>query len=209
MDRRQQSPSVSRNRDVILDVLRTVLPAEGTVLEVGCGTGEHAVHFARALTGLTWHPTDRDPAALESTAAWVSHSALPNLQPPRALDVSGPWPALSLDAVFTANTIHYSPWETTPGLFAGAAETLRPRGVLVLYGPFRFGGVLSPESNIRFEGWLKSRDPRFGVRDCDDLQEIGTPLGLHLEATHAMPANNHVLVFRKEPPQDSGSVPGP
>jgi len=197
MDARRTSPSVGRNRDVILEVLRTVLPTSGVVLEVGCGTGEHAVHFAGALPGLTWHPTDRDPDALESTRAWVTHAALPNLRAPQPLDVVGPWPALVLDAVFTANTIHYSPWETTPGLFSGAAAALRPGGVLVLYGPFRFGGVLSPESNVRFEGWLHSQDPRFGVRDRDDLVSLGRPVGLRLEATLPMPANNHLLVFRK------------
>jgi SAM-dependent methyltransferase len=197
MDERRCSPSVGRNKDAILAVLRTVLPPEGAVLEVGCGTGEHAVHFAGALPGLDWQPSDRDPAALESTAAWVAHAALPNLRPPIALDTAGAWPELTLDAVFTANTIHYSPWETTPGLLAGAAGALRPGGVLVLYGPFRFGGVLAPESNVRFEGWLKAQDPRFGVRDLDDLARLGGPLGLRHEATHPMPANNHVLVFRR------------
>lgn len=197
MDARRMSPSVGRNKDAILAVLREVLPVQGTVLEVGCGTGEHAVHFAGAFPGLAWHPTDRDPDALASTAAWVRYAALRNLHPPVDLDVTGPWPELELDAVFTANTVHYSPWETTPGLLAGAAGRLRSGGVLVLYGPFRFGGVLAPESNVRFEGWLRSQDPRFGVRDRDDLERIGAPLGLHLEATHAMPANNHVLVFRK------------
>jgi SAM-dependent methyltransferase len=197
MEHRRFSPSVGRNKDSILRVLREILPACADVLEVGAGTGEHGAHFSAGEPGWTWQPTDRDPAALESIAAWVAHEGRDNLKPPVVLDAAGPWPALALDAIFTANTIHYSPWETTPGLFAGAGAALRPQGVLVLYGPFRFDGVLSPESNVRFEGWLQSQDPRFGVRDVADLTTLAAEHGLHHEATHPMPANNHVLVFRR------------
>lgn len=197
MDDRRSSPSVSRNQDAILAVLRSILPRTADVLEVGAGTGEHGVHFSAAEPGWSWQPTDRDPAALQSIAAWAAHEARPNLRAPVPLDVAAAWPALTLDAVFTANTIHYSPWETTPGLFAGAGQTLRGGGALVLYGPFRFDGVLAPESNVHFEGWLKSQDPRFGVRDLTDLAALASEHGLAHEQTHAMPANNHVLVFRK------------
>lgn len=197
MNERRFSPSVGRNRDAILGALRGVLPRQARVLEVGAGTGEHAAHFTAAEPGWTWLPTDRDPAALESIAAWVTHAGRPNLQAPVALDVAGPWPDAPIDAVFTANTIHYSPWETTPGLMAGAGAALRAGGVLVLYGPFRFSGVLAPESNVQFEAWLKSQDPRFGVRDLVDLAALAAPHGLAHEATQPMPANNHILVFRK------------
>lgn len=197
MDRRQFSPSVHRNKGAILRVLREVLPGRADVLEIGAGTGEHGAHFSAAESGWAWQPTDRDPAALDSIAAWVAHEDRDNLKPPLPLDAAGPWPALALDAVFTANTIHYSPWETTPGLFAGAGASLRPKGVLVLYGPFRFNGVLSPESNVEFEAWLKSLDPRFGVRDLTELSLLAGQHGLHHEATHPMPANNHLLLFRR------------
>ena len=197
MDERRTSPSVARNREPILMVLRAILPAQADVLEVGAGTGEHALHFTEAEPGWRWHPTDRAPAALASIAAWVRHARRPNLLPPVALDVAQPWPDRSLDAVFTANTIHYSPWETTPGLFSGAGGALRAGGALVLYGPFRFDGVLSPDSNVQFEGWLKSQNAQFGVRDLRDLAALGLEHGLIHEATHDMPANNHILVFRK------------
>ncbi|MEC7946185.1 MAG: DUF938 domain-containing protein [Myxococcota bacterium] len=197
MDGRRTSPSVARNRAPILRALRTVLPSDADVLEVGAGTGEHAVFFAGSEPGWQWQPTDRDPAALASITAWVRHAGLPNLRPPLVLDVAAPWPHRSLDAVFTANTIHYSPWETTPGLFAGSRGTLRTGGVLVLYGPFRFHGVLAPESNVQFEAWLKSQDPRFGVRDLQDLVALGSEHGLVHETTLEMPANNHLLVFRR------------
>ncbi|HAF55597.1 MAG TPA: SAM-dependent methyltransferase [Thauera sp.] len=196
-DRRQFSPSAARNRDPILTVLQRALPAAGLVLELGSGTGEHAVHFARHLPALRWQPSEAEPAALASIADWVAHSGQPNLLPPLCLDLAAkPWPVAAADAIVAINVLHYSPWETTPALFAGAAAVLPEDGVVVCYGPYRRGGVHTAPSNADFDEWLRSVDARFAVRDLEAVQAEAQRQGFVLEEVIDMPANNLSLIFR-------------
>jgi len=194
---KQHAPATERNREAIRDVLARELPSEGTVLEIAAGSGEHAVFFARAFPGVTWQPSDPDPAARDSIAAHAAEAQLPNLAAPLALDVMAePWPIDQVDAIVCINMIHISPWEASVALFAGAARLLPEGGLLYTYGPYRFDGVTAP-SNIEFEKWLHAKDPRFGVRDLRDLGEAAAKVGLHLRGMVAMPANNHSLLFRR------------
>ena len=198
LDRRQFSPSAARNRDPVLAVLQRLLPTEGLVLEIGSGTGEHAVHFARHLPALRWQPSDADAAALASIADWVAHAALPNLLPPLCFDLAAaPWPVAGADAIVAINVLHYSPWSTTPALFAAAAEVLPVGGVVVCYGPYRRAGAHTAPSNADFDEWLRSVDPRFAVRDLEAVEAEARRNGFVLEEVVDMPANNFSLVFRR------------
>lgn len=197
LDCRQFSPSAARNRDPILAVLQRVLPTAGLVLELGSGTGEHAVHFARHLSALRWQPSEADPVAMASITDWVAHSALPNVLPPLRFDLAAsPWPLAAADAIVAINVLHYSPWETTPALFAGAAEVLPAGGVVYCYGPYRRGGAHIAPSNADFDGWLRSVDARFAVRDLEAVEAEAQRRGFRLEEVVDMPANNFSLVFR-------------
>jgi SAM-dependent methyltransferase len=191
------SPATQRNREPILEVLRLRLPAHGLVLELASGTGEHAAYFARALPQLEWQPTDVEAAALESIEAWRQEAALPNLRAPLPLDATQvPWPIERAAAMFCANMIHISPWPATEALFAGAGRVLPAGAALFTYGPYRFAGDLAP-SNLAFDESLRARDASWGVRDVEDLKRLALEHELALEETIAMPANNHVLVFRR------------
>ena len=191
---KKSAPAALRNREPIAEVLARHLPKAGTVLTIAEGSGEHAVHFAKTFPALTWQPSDLDPEALASISAWREEVALPNLAAPVELDVTWPkWPIARADVVTCINMIHISPWEATLALFAGAARTLAPGALLYLYGPYRFDGVTAP-SNEAFDQSLRSRDPRWGVRDVTDLKAAAT--GFTLDDVVAMPANNHSLVFR-------------
>ncbi|HEY4029026.1 MAG TPA: DUF938 domain-containing protein [Caulobacteraceae bacterium] len=195
------SPSTARNRDPILDVLRPRLPKSGLVLEVAAGAGEHAVYFAASFAALRWQPTDADAEALASIAAWREHAGLDNLLPPLPLDAAQPgaWPVARADAIVAINMIHISPWSATAGLMAGAARLLAPGGGLFLYGPFIESGVATAPSNAEFDQSLRRRNPEWGIRRLDDLAALGAGHGLSLAERIAMPANNLVLVFRKDP----------
>ena len=194
---KQRSPAADRNREPILEVLRRVLPARGLVLEIASGSGQHAAWFAAALPGLTWQPTDPDSAARASIEAWRAEADLPNLRPPLALDVTAtPWPVETADAIVCINMLHIAPWEAALALVAGAGRVLPAGGVLVTYGPYRFAGELPAPSNQAFDQSLRSRDPRWGIRDVVDLDAIAAPHGLVREETIALPANNHALVWR-------------
>ncbi len=194
------SPSTGRNRDPILGVLRPRLPTDGLVLEVAAGAGEHAVHFAAALPGLQWQPTDADAQALASIAAWRQHAGLANLLPPLHLDAAQPdaWPVKRADAILAINMAHISPWSATAGLMTGAGRCLPPGGGLFLYGPFVEEGVPTAPSNAQFDGSLRQRNPAWGIRRLGDLVALGAAHGLSLHERVAMPANNLVLVFRKD-----------
>lgn len=196
---KRSAPAAERNREPILAELRTLMPKQGTVLEVASGTGQHAVFFAEHLPGLTWQPSDHDPGALESIAAWVEASGLPNVRPPLTIDVtSSAWGIDAAAAIFCANMVHISPWRCTEGLFAGARRLLREGTPLITYGPYKFDGAYTAPSNDRFDDWLKSRDPSWGVRDTADLKRVAE--GFDLEQVIDMPANNHILVWRRLPP---------
>ena len=190
---KQSSPATARNREPIREVLATVLPASGVVLEIASGAGEHAVHMAQAFPQIEWQPTDPDEVALASISAWRTELALPNLRAPVRLDVrDATWPAAN--AIVCINMIHISPWDASLALFAGAARTLAPGELLFTYGPYRFDGQTAP-SNEGFDQSLRSRNPAWGVRDVVDLKRAA--VGFTFASAIAMPSNNHSLVFRR------------
>jgi len=192
------SPSVVRNRDPILTILRRVLPSTGMVLEIASGTGEHAVHFAAALPHLTWQPSDQDEQALRSIAAHRAVSGLPNLLAPLPLDAAGPdWPVERADAIVAINMVHISSWQATQGLMAGAGRVLPPGGVLYLYGAYKENGTHTAPSNEAFDADLKRRNPEWGVRDLEAVAELARGHGLALVERIPMPANNLSLIFRR------------
>ena len=193
------SPSTARNREPILEVLAPRLPARGLVLEIAAGAGEHAAHAAAALPHLQWQPTDPDPEALISIAAWRDHAALPNLLPPLRLDAADPdsWPVAQADAVVNINMIHISPWSATQGLLTGAGRLLPSGGLLYLYGPYLEADVETAPSNQAFDLSLKDRNPAWGLRHLDDVVALAARNSLTLAERIAMPANNLSLIFRK------------
>jgi cyclopropane fatty-acyl-phospholipid synthase-like methyltransferase len=198
-DQRMFSPAVARNSAPILAVLQRVLPANGVVLEIGCGTGEHAMHFAGAMPGLTWLPSDPDADSRASTASWIESTGLSNVLPPLDIDVCakawGVEHTAPFDAIVSLNMVHISPWAATLGLFAGAGRLLRAGGLLFLYGPFTRGGVHNAPSNAAFDASLRARNPSWGLRDIADLERVGESSGLSLQETIEMPANNKSLIF--------------
>jgi SAM-dependent methyltransferase len=193
------SPSAARNRGPILDVLKAHLPQTGLVVEIAAGTGEHAAHGAQAFPDLRWQPTDFDPGALQSIAAWRLHADLPNLLPPVRLDASdsASWPFERADAIVNINMVHISPWAATEGLIAGAARLLPPGGVLFLYGPFFEAGTATAASNAAFDIDLRERNSAWGLRDLNDVVDLAAGRGLGLSRRVAMPANNLSLVFTR------------
>ncbi len=192
------APAAARNREPILRVLRGCLPHSALVLEIASGTGEHAVWFSQALPALTWQPTDQDPTALESIAAWRDRAGLPNLLPPLPLDASAAiWPVTRADSVIAINMVHIAPWAATEGLIAGAARVLGPDGLLFLYGPFARAGVHTAESNAAFDADLRARNPSWGVRDLDEIAALASRHGLKTLEQIAMPANNLSVIFRR------------
>jgi hypothetical protein len=198
-DDRLYAPATLRNRDPILEVLRGVLPPTGIVLEVASGSGEHVVHFARHLPGLTFQPSDPAPEALRSIAAWTTATGTVNVLPPILLDASAAtWPIVSADAVICINMAHIAPWRATEGLVAGAAGLLPPDAPLYLYGPFRQQGVPFAPSNEEFNLSLRERDPRWGVRELDAVAALAAAAGFSRPVVTAMPANNLSVVFRLE-----------
>lgn len=186
-----------QNKGPILAVLRELLAAPGAVFEVGSGSGQHAVHFARYLPHLQWQTSDL-PERLAGIRAWLDEAALPNTPPPLTLDVTqSPWPEVTADAAFSANTAHILHWPQVEAMFRGVGGLLRDGGLFCLYGPFRFGGAHVSESNARFDLSLKARDPGMGVRDTVDLNRLATESGMTPLEELVMPVNNHILVWRR------------
>lgn len=195
---RRLAPATERNRDAILDVLRRVLPPTGLVLEIASGTGQHAVHFAAALPGLTWQPSDPDAGARGSIAAWTAHAGLGNVRAPLALDVmQAPWPVQRADAVVCINMIHIAPWAAAQALIEGAGQVLGEGGVLYLYGPYRRHGAHTAPSNAAFDAQLRASDPAWGVRDMETVVALGEAAGFRCEEPVQMPANNFSLILRR------------
>lgn len=190
------SEACERNKTPIQVILHGVFDVSGHVLEIGSGTGQHAVHFGAALPHLTWQTSDL-PENHAGIRLWLEGAGLPNVLAPISLDVSGAWPRMEFDGIFTANTLHIMPWETGQKLIEGAAGVLKQSGKLVIYGPFNYGGAYTSESNARFDEWLKTRDPRSAIRDFEAVIECASLAGFRLCADHAMPANNRMLVFTK------------
>jgi SAM-dependent methyltransferase len=195
---KRHAPATVRNRDAIAAVLRDILPAQGLVLELASGSGEHVVHFARLFPSLTWQPSDPDPDALGSIAAWAKEADLPNIAPPIAIDVrTDDWGIERADAICCINMVHISPWEATEGLMRGAARLLPPGGPLYLYGPYVRSDVETAASNLAFDRSLKERNPDWGLRHVDDVRELARGHGLIFHSQTDMPANNISLTFRK------------
>jgi SAM-dependent methyltransferase len=191
------APACERNRDPILQVLAPALRDARSVLEVGSGTGQHAVHFAAAMPWLAWQTSER-AEHLPGIVQWLDEAALLNTPPPLVLDVAaGPWPAARFDAVFTANTLHIMGWPQVQALFAGIAGVLAEDGMLAVYGPFNYGGAYTSDSNARFDDWLKARDPASAIRDFEAVDALARGIGLRLQHDHALPANNRLPVWRR------------
>ena len=191
------SAASERNRAPILEVLQRHLGSRRRLLEIGSGTGQHAVHFAAAMPWLEWQCSDRSEY-LPGIEAWRVEANLPNLLPPIDLDVArGAWPAAPFDAAFSANTVHIMHWREVEGMFAGLDRVLGPDATLILYGPFHRGGLPTSDSNAAFDAGLRARDPGMGVRDIEAVQALASGIGLRVVEDVAMPANNACLVWQR------------
>lgn len=197
MTPKPHSEACERNKEPILGVLKGWFTRPGTVLEIGSGTGQHAVYFAAALPHLTWTATDREEN-LEGIRQWFADATLPNLQGPLALDVQQKeWAVKQANYVFSANTAHIMSWPSVEAMFAGVGAVLEPDGRFLLYGPFNRNGQFTSESNREFDEMLRSRDPAMGVRDDQAIISLARRCGLAFAADHSMPARNRILVFAK------------
>lgn len=191
------APACERNREPILAVLREHFADRRQVLEIGSGTGQHAVHFAAALPQLVWQASDR-AANLPGIRLWLDEAALPNLPPPLLLDVNqADWPAARYDAVFSANTLHIMGWPEVERLFARLPEVMTDDARLVIYGPFNLGGRYTSDSNAAFDASLRRDDPRRGLRDAEAVDALAAAVGLRLLEDRAMPANNRCRVWQR------------
>ena len=191
------SQSCENNKHVIADILRDAFADAERILEIGSGTGQHAVHLAACLPHLVWQPSDIG-GRLEGLGARIGREAPGNVAPPVELDVATEsWPVCGADGVFSANCVHIIGRDLVACLFRGVGRVLGPAGTLCLYGPFRYGGEFTTESNAEFDAWLRARDPRSGVRDFEDIDRLAQAQGLRLLHDHAMPANNRLPVWRR------------
>jgi cyclopropane fatty-acyl-phospholipid synthase-like methyltransferase len=191
--------SCERNKEPILRVLQRELARARSVLEIGSGTGQHAVYFAAHLPHLTWQASEV-PALLPALEARLRLEGATNLPAALALDVrASPWPCAPVDAIFSANTLHIMGMDGVRDFFRGAGTVLGPHGTVCVYGPFNYGGRFTSDSNAQFDAWLKARDPCSGIRDFEALEALAGDAGLALAADHAMPANNRTLVWRRAP----------
>ena len=190
--------TAERNKGPIIDVLARVLPKRGVVLEIASGTGQHVIHFAKALSSLMWQPSDADAELRESIALRVRDEKLPNVNPPIDLDVTRlPWPLQTADALVCINMIHVAPWRATLALFEGAKALLPLLQVLVLYGPYRRYGRHTSESNAQFDSDLRAHNPEWGLRDMEAVSDVAGRAGFVLAEIVDMPANNFSLVFKR------------
>jgi SAM-dependent methyltransferase len=208
-DGRLDAPAYHRNHQAIREVLQRCLAGKsGKVVELGSGTGQHVVDFARHMPEIVWWPSDLNEHHLKSIDAWRAHAGLPNIRPPLRIDLSGAsWRGPQDDndptkllAVFCANVIHIAPWQVAEGLFAGAGRALRADGRLFLYGPFKRDGKHTAPSNAAFDASLRERDPEWGVRDVEAVKKLAASAGLALAEIIEMPANNLLLVFERSKP---------
>jgi cyclopropane fatty-acyl-phospholipid synthase-like methyltransferase len=194
------SEACERNKQPILGKLRDELTGSSRVLEIGSGTGQHAVHFARHLRHLEWQPTDR-AINLRDLADRIAEEGTANLLAPLELEVvQEPWPPVAANAVYSANTLHIMSWPEVEAFFSGVGRLLAAGGVLVVYGPFRYAGRFTSESNAGFDRSLRDRDPASGIRDIEAVNRLAAAQGLVPTADHAMPANNQLLVWGRNGP---------
>lgn len=193
------APACERNREPIAAQLAEYLPRPARVLEIGSGTGQHAVHFAQRFPELSWQCSDL-PENLPGIRAWLEEAGLPNTPEPLPWDVCAPpGNPPSYEAVFTANTLHIMPWTAVEALFTGLPEWLRPGGRLLVYGPFRYNGRYTSDSNREFDAWLQAQNPSQGIRDMAAITTLADAAGLRLLADHRLPANNQFQVWMLEP----------
>jgi len=196
MTDRPYSPAAERNREPILKVLRAWLSKSGRMLEIGSGTGQHAVFFAPALPLWQWQPSEH-PDELPTLQAGLEGHGVANIGHPLALDVTGEWPEEKFDAAYSANTAHIMHFPAVEAMFAGVGARLNSNGLFVLYGPFARNGRYNAASNAEFDASLRARDPGMGIRDVEQLDQLGEVCGLERIAELRMPANNHILIFHK------------
>ncbi|MCK9503340.1 MAG: class I SAM-dependent methyltransferase [Porticoccaceae bacterium] len=189
------SQACANNCQPILTILEPVFANTTKVLEIGSGTGQHAVFFAPALSHLIWQPSDRSEN-IAGIHAWLEEYPADNLRSPLTLDVTGRWPTSTFDGFFTANTCHIMPWSAVVAMFEGIGRIAQQPATLVIYGPFKYGGKFTTASNAAFDGWLKSQAPHQGIRDSEAIIRLAEDIGFNLQADNAMPANNQLLVFR-------------
>lgn len=199
----QHSPAAERNQGPILAQLLALLPPAGAALEIASGTGQHAAHFASALPGWTWQPTDQQSTHFGSITGWAAQAGVGNVRAPLRLDVlQSPWPSddpafgtASFDLIYCANMLHIAPWACCAGLLQGAARYLAPGGCLVTYGPYLEDGVPTAPGNLSFDASLRAQDPSWGIRRIDDVAAVAAQSGLRLTARYTLPANNLLLVW--------------
>ncbi len=196
MQHKPFSPACERNQDAILAVLRMHFADRTHALEIGSGTGQHAVHFARALPQLTWQTSDV-PANLPGIRQWLAEAQLPNTPAPLAFDINGAPPAGGYDAAFSANTLHIMGWDEVQRLFVLLPSLLEPGGLLTVYGPFNYGGAFTSASNAAFDASLRQADPQRGIRDFEAVDALAGAAGFTLVDDRAMPANNRCLTWRR------------
>jgi cyclopropane fatty-acyl-phospholipid synthase-like methyltransferase len=193
-----ESPAAERNKEPILDAIRSRLPDTGVVLEIASGTGQHVVHFARALPVLIWQPTDADDDLRAAATERIRAAGLSNVRAPLRLDVLAPdWPPTEADAIVCINMIHIAPWSATKRLMDGASRLMRPGSPLFLYGPYKRGGRHTAPSNEAFDESLRARNPDWGVRDLDEVERCAEKHGFSLVDVVAMPANNLTVIFER------------
>lgn len=195
---KKYAEACDRNRDPILSVLRILLADCKSVLEIGSGTGQHAVYFAEHMPHLVWHTSDLLQNH-EDIRQWIKESSLENLRLPLALDVTDKqWPILGVDAIFSANTAHIMSWNAVQAFFSGVGKLLPAGGIFALYGPFNYGNTYTSSSNAEFDGWLKRRDPESGIRNYEDLVSLAITNGMVLKEDHQMPVDNRLLIWGKQ-----------
>jgi len=194
------SPACARNSEPIASVLVPLLQDIESVLEIGSGTGQHAVCFGARSPHLVWQTSDL-PENHQGIRQWVDEAALPNVLPPLHLDVDqSAWPVERVSAVFTANTLHIAAWSSVQNMFRGVSRVLDSNGLFCVYGPFRYGDVHTSESNARFDASLRAHNSHSGIRAFEDVHELAHRNGLKLQSDYIMPANNRLLIFRKADP---------
>ncbi len=186
-----------RNKEPILEVLRQAFADCSSILEIGSGTGQHAVHFALAMPALVWQPTEMADA-MPGLRKRILYEGPKNLRAPVELDVTRPpWDVLRVNGVFMANTLHIMSWRHVEAMFANLPAVLKPGAVLAIYGPFRYEGQYTSESNASFDEMLHTRDPDSGIRDFEAVDTLARGIGFTLQADHRMPANNQTLVWKR------------
>jgi len=197
MSQRPYAESCDENKQVIFDVIKNIFSEPGRLLEIGSGTGQHAVYFTRQLPHIIWQPSDIEDQIV-GIKLWMEEVDHNRIQPPVVLDVSnGLWPFENMDYVFTANTTHIISWLHVVAMFKGIGKVLKSGGMFAQYGPFNYNGEFSSESNARFDQWLKGRDAESGIRNFQDLEKLAAVNGMKLFKDYEMPANNRILVWQK------------